>query len=166
MSAVLRPTQGFFNIARSDVDSGSVRGVVRRLHMLSDDPRLVQNLAQSTIISFSGYSGDRRPLHEIPAVRDFFLRISVYWPYWAHFVYLDRELVRMLALLGADITRYRSTSDPAWQSVGLNDLADVTATWMAGLESLHQRHGIPVRTTNRIWNEVEACLTNRSDITA
>ena len=159
LSRRCQPRQGLFLISRHDVESGKTVDVLRRLRTISDSPSLVRNLPQSIFVDFAGYDADQRELYDIPELRAFFQRVTLQWPYWAHFALRDPLFIRMLALLGTTANHGMDLATPTMMRVGLDDTSDVMQQWRHGLERLHAQHHVPNRTTSRIWLDVEACFS-------
>lgn len=112
-------------IPRSEIEASDTTATIEKLRSLSNSRENVHAHAQNVFVTFSGYDDDPRELHEIRDVHLFFKKISMEWPYWAHFIYPEPDLVRILVLLSMDAERVFDTPGSVWMSVDLDDVDDV-----------------------------------------
>ena len=149
------------SISRAEVERGDITGPLEALRTLSGSSANVRNSAQSLLVAFNGYDDDPRELSEIPEVRLFFRRISVDWSYWAHFIYPDPDMVRILVLLAIDSEHTMGFADRVCVSVDLDDVDDVLLKWRSGLDRLHSRFGINPTLTEQVWGGIVNALPPR-----
>lgn len=143
ISAIPLDTMLLISVSRPYVESGQTDEVLAFLNQLTESRETVFRCRDRLVITFDGWSEDRREIHEIPQVVSYFRALHDRWPYWAWFCAKRVEQgVIVTALLSDAATEDRYLGRTTLRILP-EQLQQTQQSIFAGLLQLGQRFDIP-----------------------
>jgi hypothetical protein len=147
--------------SRSDIEANHLDRALSWLQLLVDDKAAAESWEGRVTFFFSGWDDDPRETAEIPALREWFGRLSHAFPYWFHVCEKGGDTIaHVFRLLCPGHIECVEEGLVGWR---FDDLPKLSATMKVLFDhqnSLYQRLGLSEEMNQRVSEEVAQIMEN------